>query len=83
MIRIPSVHTKVPKIQSTMYSQTLAQIRNLSYQLPDQPKADRAMHQLLCINIKLTRKVLTKNVLKTIMMKDIGTNEVETYVKNV
>ena len=38
---------------------------------------------LLCVNIKLTRKVLTKNVLKTILNKNVGTNDVEMYVRNI
>ena len=80
MIVTNSVHTKVQTNQLTMLSQTFAHIRNLSYQLPDQPRADRAMHQLLCTNMKLTRKVLTKNLIRTIMKRNIGTNEVEKYV---
>ena len=46
------VLTKVQYNPNTMLSQTFAQIRNLSNQLPDPNKADRAMHQLLCTNIK-------------------------------
>ena len=76
------VHTKVPKSEISM-NQTFAHIKDLSFQLPDHQRADRAMHQLLCSNIKLTRRVLTKNLIKMIMKKDIGTNEVETFVKNV
>ena len=79
-IRDNSVHTKVKNIKSTMLSQTFAQIRSLSYQLPDQPRSDRAMHKLLCTNIKLSRRVLTKNLISTIMKKNIGTNDVEKYV---
>ena len=75
------VHIKEETIITTMLSQTFAHIRNLSYQLPDQPRADRAMHQLLMTNIKLTRKVLTSNVLKAIMKRNIGTNDVEKYVE--
>ena len=77
------VLTKVQYNPNTMLSQTFAQIRNLSNQLPDPIRADRAMHQLLCTNVKLTRKVLTKNLLKTMMKKNIGTNDVEKYVKGV
>ena len=66
------VLTKVQNTRVTMFNQTFALIRNLSYQLPDQMRADRAMHQVLCSNIKLTRRVLTKNVIKTIA----STNEV-------
>ena len=77
------VHIKVEATETTMYSETLAQIRILSYQLPDPPRADRAMHQLLSTNIKLTRKVLTKNLINTIMKRNIGTNDVEKYVQVV
>ena len=80
MINNNFVHTKVQNIKTTMFNQTFAQIRILSYQLPDPPRADRAMHHLLCNNIKLTRKVLTRNLIRTIMKRDIGTNEVEKYV---
>ena len=86
MLLLQLIFTVLPKVQTTsnkMMNQTFAQIRMLSYQLPDQPRADRAMHHLLCTNIKLTRKVLTRNVIKTIMDKNVGTNDVEKYVKNV
>jgi hypothetical protein len=33
--------------------------------------------------MKLTRKVLTKNLIRTIMRKNIGTNDVEKYVNVV
>ena len=77
------VLTKVQYNPNTMLSQTFAQIRNLSNQLPDPIRADRAMHQLLCTNVKLTRKVLTKNLLKTMMKKNIATNDVMKYAKGV
>ena len=77
------VLTKVQYNPNTMLSQTFAQIRNLSNQLPDPIRADRAMHQLLCTNVKLTRKVLTKNLLKTVMKKNIATNDVMKYAKGV
>ena len=64
---------------SKMFSETLAQIRHLSLQSPDPMWADRAMHTLLCTNIKLTRRVLTKNVLKKLKQLGIGTNDVEKY----
>ena len=41
------------------------------------------MHDLLCTNIKLTRRVLTKNVLKRIMNLNVGTNEVEKFAASV
>ena len=78
-----SVLTKDKHTKTTMLSQTFAHIRILSFQLPDQPRADRAMHQLLCTNVKLTRKVLTKNLIRTILRRNIGTNEVERYVRVV
>ena len=77
------VLTKVQTNQNIMLSQTFAQIRNLSNQLPDPGRADRAMHQLLSSNIKLTRKVLTRNLLKTMLKKNVGTNDVVKYVNGV
>ena len=62
-----------------MLGETFARIRTLSSHLPDPSWSDRAMHELLCMNIKLTRKVLTRNVLRRIMELNIGTNEVEKY----
>ena len=55
------------KPASTMSSETFAQLRSMSLHLPDPVRADRAMHALLCSNIKLSRRVLTRNVLKSIM----------------
>ena len=80
MTRSNFVHSRVETTKPTMFNQTLAQIRILSSQLPDPIRADRVMHQLLCANIKLTRKVLTKNLIRSIMKKNIGTNDVEKYV---
>ena len=80
MTRSNFVHSRVETTKPTMFNQTLAQIRILSSQLPDPIRADRAMHQLLCANIKLTRKVPTKNLIRSIMKKNIGTNDVVKYV---
>ena len=77
------VLSKVQTIPNIMLNQTFAQIRNLSNQLPDPGRADRAMHQLLSSNIKLTRKVLTRNLLKTMLKKNVGTNDVVKYVNGV
>ena len=62
---------------------TFAQIRSLSLESPDPPRASWAMHALLCNNLKLTRRVLTKNLLTKLMHLNIGTNEVEKYAKVV
>ena len=59
-----------------MFSETLARIKSF----PDPQRADRAMHKLMCTNIKLSRRVLTKNVLRRLMHLNVGTNEVEGYV---
>ena len=39
----------------------------------------RAMHNLVCGNFKLTRRVLTKNLMTKLMRLKCGTNEVEKY----
>jgi hypothetical protein len=82
IVTIP-VYKRAKTTKDTMLSQTFPHIRILSHQLPDQQRAGRAMHQLLCTNVKLTRKVLTKNLIRTIMRRNIGTNDVEKYVRIV
>ena len=67
------VQFKMVETGGLSMNQTFAQIRILSYQLPDQTRDDRAMHQLICTNIKLTRKVLTTNLIRTILRKNVGT----------
>ena len=41
------------------------------------------MHNLLVTNIKLSRRVLTRNLLKKMMHLNLGTNEVERFVLKV
>ena len=71
------------KSNPTMYSETFAQLRSLSLMLADPERADRAMHDLLCSNIKLSRRVLTRNLLRNLMHLGVGTNEVENYVEKM
>ena len=66
-----------------MLRETFAQITYLSQHLPDPARADRAMHGLLCANLKLARRTLTKNILKKLMWLGVGTNDVEKYVEKV
>ena len=70
---------------SSMSRQTFAQIRVLSSDpsLTDPTRADRAMHDVLCENLKLTRRVLTKNLLSKLAALEVGTNEVEEFTKKV
>ena len=42
-----------------MFRQTLAQIKLLSNNSPDALRAERAMYNLVCCNVKLCKKVLT------------------------
>ena len=79
LVIFSSASQKSIKQISTMSSETFAQIRSLSLNLPDPVRADRAMHNLLCTNIKLARRVQTKNVLMSILKLNIGTNDVERF----
>ena len=67
------------KVTSIMSSQTFAQVNSLSLEMLDPPRASRAMHSTLCSNLKLTKKVLTVNLLSEMVRLGIGTNEVENY----
>ena len=58
---------------------TFAHLRNISSLLEDPNRGSRAMHNLLCSNVKLTRKVLTKNLLRSLTGLSVGTNEVEIF----
>ena len=60
----------------TMLRETFAHIRVLSLQFPDPPRADRAMHKLICSNLKLSRRVLTRNLLRRLLNLSVGTNDV-------
>ena len=62
---------------------TFAHLNMIATNLEDPRWGSRAMHNLLCSNIKLSRKVLTKNLLRSLMELNVGTNEVETFARNV
>ena len=66
-----------------MMPQTFAHLHRLSFELTNPDKSSRAMHALLCSNMKLERKVLTKNLLRRMMTLRIGTNEVELFVNRI
>ena len=66
-----------------MSRMTFAQIRSLSSDSPNPARVSWAMHELLCSNMKLTRRVLTKNLLTKLMHMNCGTNEVERYAQIV
>ena len=75
---------KRSRIQNpTMSSPTFAHIHNLSLDLQNPAQGSRAMHTFLCKNIKLTRKVLTKDLLSKLVVIGVGTNVVENYVKKM
>ena len=63
-----------------MFRQTLAQIKLISYFLPDPQRAERAMTVLIYCSFKLCRKVLTKDLLNVLRKREVGTNEVENCV---
>ena len=73
------VPMKVFTILIIMFCGTFAHLKNISFQLEDPIQGSRAMHNLLCSNVKLTRKVLTRNLLRSLMQLRVGTNEVERY----
>ena len=64
-------------------AETFAQITVISMETEDPDGSSRAMHRLLCDNLKLTRRVLTRNLLKKLADLGIGTNEVEKYARGV
>ena len=64
-------------IFNMFYRGTFAYLNVISLDLVDPGRGSRAMHDLLVNNVKLTRKVLTKNLLKSLMEAGVGTNEVE------
>jgi hypothetical protein len=81
--KFSSASSRSTKSEPIMFSETLARIRTISYDLPDPQRADRAMHSLICTNIKLTRRVLTRNLLRRLVRENVGTNEVEIYTARV
>ena len=68
---------KTNKHTYTMYRETLAQIKNLSYLSPDPQRAERAMLSRLSCNVKLCRKNLTRNMLSTLCKYKYCTRDVE------
>ena len=68
---------KVITIILIMFCGTFAHLRNISLHLEDPNQGSRAMHNLLCNNVKLTRKVLTNNILRSLTQSSVRTNEVE------
>ena len=75
---------KRSRIQNpTMSSPTFAHIHNLSLDLQNLAQGSRAMHTFLCKNIKLARKVLTRDLLSKLVVIGVGTNEVENCVKEM
>ena len=69
--------------EETMIGETFARISRLSLDLADPRWSSRVMHDLLCDNLKLSRRVLTKNLLSRLADLGVGTNDVEEYTKNV
>ena len=66
-----------------MLRQTLALIKIITMFLPDPPRAERAMINLVMCSFKLCKKVLTKDLLSVLAKRCIGTNEVENCVKKL
>ena len=50
---------------------------NKRSKIPNPKMLNQAMHNFLCKNIKLTRKVLTKDLLSKLVVIGVGTNKVE------
>ena len=66
-----------------VHRQTLAQITNIAYLSTDPIRAERAMRNCICSNVKLCKRVLTKDMLNDLYRQGIGTNEVEVCVKRL
>ena len=66
-----------------MFRETLAQIKTISYFSPVPIRAERAMMYRLMSNVKLCRKILTRNLLDTLVKYKIGTREVDQIVKRI
>ena len=66
-----------------MSREAFAHIHQLSLDLSDPRWASWVMHNTLCSNLKLTRKVLTENLLTKMMRLGVGTNEVEIYARRM
>ena len=66
-----------------MLRQTFAYIRELAKEFYDPDRASQAMHDLLCSNMKLSRRTLTKNFLLKLKLLGVGTHDVERYASGV
>ena len=62
-----------------MSTETFAYLDYLSFDMQNPVLGSKAMHTFLCNNIKLNRRVLTKDLLKKLVALGIGTNDVEKY----
>ena len=62
---------------SNMSSEAFAHLHLISQDLSEPTLGSRVMHTTLCNNLKLTKRVLTKNLLNKMMLLRIGTNEVD------
>ena len=63
-----------------MFRQTLAYIKELSRISTDPPRAEKAMFNFVLQSFKLCKRVLTRDLLYTLMKRGIGTREVENVV---
>ncbi len=66
-----------------MSRETLAQMRILSNFSPDPNRAERAMIYRLFCNVKLCKKIITKDLLKSLCKHRTGTNEVIECVRKL
>ena len=66
-----------------VHRQTLAQIQDISRLSADPMRAERAMHNVLCSNVKMCKRVMTKDLLNDLYKHGIGTNEVEGCVEKL
>ena len=66
-----------------MFRETLAQIKTISYLSPVPVRAERAMLSRLFCDVKMCKKVLTRNLLDRLVSKRIGTREVQKGVSRM
>ncbi len=66
-----------------MFRETLAQIKTISYFSPVPQRAERAMLSRLLCNVKMCKKVLTRNLLGSLVKQRIGTREVKQAVSKL
>ena len=66
-----------------MFRETLAQIKTISYLSPVPIRAERAMLSRLFCDVKMCKKVLTRNLLDRLVSKRIGTREVQKGVSKM